>query len=727
MASDSEVNITSNFRFVKGADTINELSILWVERTAEIDTSLLDAETTSEEWTDGSEAGEASSDLSGIASNERDVLKSVKFYTYESSGTSTIRFTGAQEVADMNDAQLSGGILIDNFDAYVSDAAGNQLKAVILGTTYGAPTNSDTYGVTEKTVTLLDGTEVDVAVPTSTTAMYTADTSYTDKVTVSAVLADYDTVRLGANTQIQFTVKNEGIHAIDSLTIELTDPGEGGDTTTTVITGLNLLPGQTTSVYADYQVPSDAVVDPTYTLTAGFSGTGASGTGASGPAGSADSVATGTIYLDLPDVEITEAKVVNEEEGLRTIQIKLNNHADAALTEGESAVRLSFYSDATRETPIPASCFVEGGSETDGYSITISGQSDLDMVNEGGYAVQVDFNVGDFVAAEDGTAQEIPDSGVTVYLKAEVLGVPAEDEDSGSSTLFYSALHRMNTLAASTVSYTVPEDMEPQGEPTASDSYASVTCDNLEVRTGEDVTLTHTMGVDDSGGAIVDVTVQNNLLTQKTSGNLIVTLLSADGSVLAQQQSYGSSTDNNGLITLNGEEKKAISFTFSGISAENIDRVQVTYSDLVIGGEASNNTALSALTVDGVALTYDETSRTYTGTAADLSSAVLSVAAADPGATLTVNGTEIGSYQTVQSIPLSDGENTVAITVTAADGTTTADYTVTITNTITSTSGGGSGSTRYTITAPGEVDRGTVSVSPSRASRGQTVTITVTP
>ena len=153
----------------------------------------------------------------------------------------------------------------------------------------------------------------------------------------------------------------------------------------------------------------------------------------------------------------------------------------------------------------------------------------------------------------------------------------------------------------------------------------------------------------------------------------------------------------------------------------------MTYSDLVIGGEASNNTALSALTVDGVALTYDETSRTYTGTAADLSSAVLSVAAADPGAKLTVNGTAVNSYQTVQSIPLSDGENTVAITVTAADGTTTADYTITITNTITSTPGGGSGSTRYTITAPGEVDRGTVSVSPSRASRGQTVTITVTP
>ena len=45
--------------------------------------------------------------------------------------------------------------------------------------------------------------------------------------------------------------------------------------------------------------------------------------------------------------EITEAKVVNEEEGKRPVQIKLNNHADAALIEGANAVKLSFYSDAT--------------------------------------------------------------------------------------------------------------------------------------------------------------------------------------------------------------------------------------------------------------------------------------------------------------------------------------------------------------------------------------------
>ena len=49
---------------------------------------------------------------------------------------------------------------------------------------------------------------------------------------------------------------------------------------------------------------------------------------------------TGTIYLNLPDVEITEAKVVNEEEGKRTVQIKLNNHADAALIgHGRSQAR----------------------------------------------------------------------------------------------------------------------------------------------------------------------------------------------------------------------------------------------------------------------------------------------------------------------------------------------------------------------------------------------------
>ena len=74
------------------------------------------------------------------------------------------------------------------------------------------------------------------------------------------------------------------------------------------------------------------------------------------------------------------------------------------------------------------------------------------------------------------------------------------------------------------------------------------------------------------------------------------------------------------------------------------------------------------------------------------------------------------------SLPV--GTTTLDIVVTSGDKTHT--YRVEITRPSTGGGTGGGGSTRYPITVP-EEDHGTVSVSPSRASSGQTVTITVTP
>lgn len=94
-------------------------------------------------------------------------------------------------------------------------------------------------------------------------------------------------------------------------------------------------------------------------------------------------------------------------------------------------------------------------------------------------------------------------------------------------------------------------------------------------------------------------------------------------------------------------------------------------------------------------------------------------------ATVTVNGkpydvNDIAS----RTFSLPVGTTTLDIVVTSGDKTHT--YRVEITRPSTGGGTGGGGSTRYPITVP-EEDHGTVSVSPSRASSGQTVTITVTP
>ena len=106
---------------------------------------------------------------------------------------------------------------------------------------------------------------------------------------------------------------------------------------------------------------------------------------------------------------------------------------------------------------------------------------------------------------------------------------------------------------------------------------------------------------------------------------------------------------------------------------------------------------------------------------------------------------------TVDKLAAKEGE-TVTLTITADSGyepadlnVTTADGTpITVTNNtftmpatdvtvsatfrkVDSSSSGGSGPTNYSITPPSDVANGTVQVSPSRASKGSTVTITVTP
>ncbi len=502
------VSITSDFRFTRNADTIEDLSILCVER-AQGSTAVLPEEGS------GSQSDDA--DLSALQA-EKDVLKGVKFYT--SGGA--VRFTGAIDIAEMPEATL-----IDHFDAYVSDSAANEVKAVLLGTTYGA-----NGAATTRTVTLADGeTQAQVTVPAQTAAMYTATETYQDKIEVPGVLADHETIYPGSVTQIQFTVENRGIHVIDGLEIQV------GGTTTNLTT--TILPGQTVPVTADYLVPESGVVDPQYIVTASFTSDGAAGTAKSG-----GRQVTGTAYLDLPNLQITEARIVGEEDGLRTIQVKLNNTLAASLGKTGRSVSVGFYADATCQVPM------------DGLDpIRITSLSDLAMIDEGGYGTLVTFDVGEYLRKDGGAAQEIPDSGVTVYIKAEIL----EEENGTQKTL---------------------------GEPVISDNTASVTCESLKQRTGQEAILTSTLS-NEGGKSTVTVDLQNTSLTQTTTGNLVVTLLDENGKVLAQRQCYDGS--DSSLITLQGEEKARRTFTFDQAGAD----VEVLYSDLLLDVSSAELTDLS--------------------------------------------------------------------------------------------------------------------------------------
>jgi len=521
-ASAYDVSITPSFRFTKNADSITDLSILWVERS-------------------GSSAAEAPADMpedtyseTGIQSlsAEKDVLKGVKFYTY-GQNHELISFTGAIDVAEMGD-----GTLIDHFDAYVSNAANNEIKAVILGSTYGE------NGVVTRIGTTVSGDTVQYAVPSRTTSMYTATEVYEDKIEVPAVLAEYETIRKGAKTEILFTVKNNGIHAINAVEIELA----GGHKTTH--DNLNLLPGSSIQLYADYVVPVERINDIVYTVKATFDGT-------VGASGDAETVVlktegrrtyaqeltqcSGTVYLDLPDIEITDASIIREEDGERTILIKLNNDSDSDLAGSERFVRISFYSDATCETPI-----------TSLAPIDITAAADLAMIDEGGYSTSVVFDIKDHLESmEDSELTEIPESGIRVFIRTDVI----EKDTDGKEEI-------------------LPEYY-------LSNNIGSVVCENLKTRTGTDVILTSTLS-NDGTEVTVNASVQNTSLTGTTTGNLIVTLLDQNGNILAQQQSYDPGSANNGMVTLAGEEKISVVFTFDSEAAQNVASAAVSYSDLTL-------------------------------------------------------------------------------------------------------------------------------------------------
>ena len=592
----SDVSVTPNFRFTKNARSVTDLSLVWVERD---------------------DGGAGSGAEAGAA--EKDVLKSVKFFLYGSNDN--IGYTGALSVAEMG-----GATLIDHFDVYTVD--GTTLKAVVLGTTYGA------NGAVEKTGQTASGETVTYTVPSTTYGMFTATDTYATTFDVPALAVDYDAVRLGADTLVGLSVKNEGIEPITDITVTI-------GTCTTAFSGLEVLPGYTADLWADYTVPAEGVEDPAYCVSAVADSDGD---------GSGDMVlpeVSGDIMMDLPDVEITDARILEEVNGLRTIQIKLNNLQDSLLEGSGRRVKLSFWNDAACQTPVESL-----------PDLIVDDDADLKMIDEGGYSAQVVFDAAAYLKAGGDEAVEISDGGVPVYIMAEVL-------------------QDVNGAAAA-----VPE-------PAQSNNYAAVTCESIRLRTGQDVLISSDVTAE-NGGTAVTVHLQNTRLAAARTGNLIVYLLDDSGKIIAQQQSYDETEPNNGLITLGGEEKKDVSFVFDIEGAS----VRFAYTDLLMGDDTSDLGDLeiggipgisTGMFVNGAAeVTADDLSGTaaYTATAASPLAAV-SVSLLSGEEWTALPDRDKDSCRAAGSLPLTPGTDTVLrihVENPTAEGETEKDYTLTVHN-----------------------------------------------
>ena len=406
-------------------------------------------------------------------------------------------------------AELPDRTLADHFDAYVSGS--NQVQAAIQATLYDDKNPREIDNMTvpgKKTI-----------VPGEETILYTATSDFiTDAVAVEQIGVDYATLALNSLTPIRFTIRNTGLNDVTNLTVSL---GSGETATLTE----KLLPNESTTLTVWHHV-KDRVTDPGYTITA---------------AGGIHE--NGTVYLDYPDIGISQMEVIAESAGKRTVRMTLYNSSAATLAGGKSReVKLAFYADDLHTKSAEVAC-TTNGAQVNGNEITISEDSALARIDQGTFTLDLTYDLGKYMNSIGKT--EIPNVGTYLYAEAW-----AEGQIGGSGS----------------------KQRLPEYD--GSDSEASVHMTGALARTGERLTMDVTQGNDGNGHSTAAITLRNNCLQSQTGAELVATLLDAAGTVLETKK-----TRIGGAIS--GETFRTETVTFSRLGTRVVVRAAVPGDDLL--------------------------------------------------------------------------------------------------------------------------------------------------
>lgn len=515
--------------------------------------------------------------------------------------TNTYTLSAPLELAEMPDRTLA-----DHFDAYVSGS--NQVQAVIQATFYDDESPQVIGNVT---------------VPGEETILYTAASDFiTDAVAVEQIGVDYATLALNSLTPICFTIRNTGLNDVTNLTVKL---GSGETATLTE----KLLPNESTTLTVWHHV-KDRVTDPRYTITA--------------DAGISE---TGKVYLDYPDIGISQMEVIAESAGNRTVRMTLYNSSAATLAGGKGReVKLAFYADDLHTKPAEVTCTTTGVSVRDN-EITISDDSALARIDQGTFTLDLTYDLGEYMTSIGKT--EIPNVGTYLYAEAW-----AEGQIGGSGS-----------------NQRLPEY-------DGSDSEASVHMTGALARTGERLTMDVAQGNDGNGHSTAAITLRNNCLQSQNSAELVATLLDAAGTVLETKK-----TRIGGAIP--GESFRTENVTFSKLGTRVVVRAAAAGDDL--------------LTFEGLAVglgdfTANGTNYTYTLQNDSGATSTLVTAVSGNGDSVSINGQALstGGSATV-AIPKS-GTTNIVVEI----GTKTYTLTILRNSGTGGSQGGGGGATSYTLT-----------------------------
>ena len=464
--------------------------------------------------------------------------------------TNTYTLSAPLELAELPDRTLA-----DHFDAYVSGT--NQVQAVIQATLYDDRKTQVISGVT---------------VPGEKTNLYTATSDFvTDAVEVEQIGVDYATLALNSLTPISFTIRNTGLNDVTNLKVSI----GSGETATLTET---LLPNESTTLTVWHHV-GNHVTNPGYTITA------TSGINEKG-----------TVYLDYPDIGISQMEVIAESAGKRTVRMTLYNSSAATLTgKNGREVKLAFYADDLHTKHAEVACTTNGVSVRDN-EITISEDSALARIDQGTFTLDLTYDLGKYMNSIGKT--EIPNVGTYLYAEAW-----AEGQIGGTGS-----------------NQRLPEY-------DGSDSEASVHMTGALARTGERMTMDVTQGNDGNGHSTAAITLRNNCLQSQTGAELVATLLDAAGTVLETKK-----TSIGGAIS--GETFQTETVTFSQLGTRVVVRATVPGNDL--------------LTFEGLAVglgdfTANGTNYTYTLQNDSGATSTLVTAVSGNGESVSINGQDLST------------------------------------------------------------------------------------
>ena len=464
--------------------------------------------------------------------------------------TNTYTLSAPLELAELPDRTLA-----DHFDAYVSGS--NQAQAVIQATFYDDENPQVIGGVT---------------VPGEKTNLYTATSDFvTDAVEVEQIGVDYATLALNSLTPISFTIRNTGLNDVTNLKVSI----GSGETATLTET---LLPNESTTLTVWHHV-GNHVTNPGYTITA------TSGINEKG-----------TVYLDYPDIGISQMEVIAESAGKRTVRMTLYNSSAATLTgKNGREVKLAFYADDLHTKHAEVACTTNGVSVRDN-EITISEDSALARIDQGTFTLDLTYDLGKYMNSIGKT--EIPNVGTYLYAEAW-----AEGQIGGTGS-----------------NQRLPEY-------DGSDSEASVHMTGALARTGERMTVDVTQGNDGNGHSTADITLRNNSLQPQTSAVLVATLLDAAGTVLETKK-----TSIGGAIS--GETFQTETVTFSQLGTRVVVRATVPGNDLL---------TFEGLVVGLGDFTANGTNYTYTLQNDSGATSTLVTAVSGNGESVSINGQDLST------------------------------------------------------------------------------------